>query len=125
MTRAELDPVTFPRGHPARRARVRRPVRPAVALLVDDDGRLVGLLTDGDVRRAILGGADLDDPALPFATDAPADRADAGSARALVLDLMRALRIVGRARGRRRAAACRAAHPVRRRRGAGRCPTRP
>lgn len=31
-----------------------------VALVVDDDGRLGGLFTDGDVRRAIIGGTDLD-----------------------------------------------------------------
>jgi dTDP-glucose pyrophosphorylase len=64
----------------------------AVALLVDPDGTLVGLLTDGDVRRALLGGAILDDAALPFATRSPQTVA-AGSGRALVLDLMRALRI--------------------------------
>lgn len=33
------------------------------ALLVDGDGRLVSLMTDGDVRRALLGGAELDAPA--------------------------------------------------------------
>ena len=64
----------------------------AVALLVAPDGRLAGLLTDGDVRRALLGGAVLDDAALPFATTKPQTVA-AGSGRALVLDLMRALRI--------------------------------
>jgi dTDP-glucose pyrophosphorylase len=64
----------------------------AVALLVDADDVLLGLLTDGDVRRALLRGAELTDPALPYATTAP-QTVSAGSARALVLDLMRALRI--------------------------------
>jgi dTDP-glucose pyrophosphorylase len=64
----------------------------AVALITDDDRRLVGLLTDGDVRRALLGGADLSATALPFATTAP-QTVPAGSGRAKVLDLMRALHI--------------------------------
>jgi dTDP-glucose pyrophosphorylase len=63
-----------------------------VALVVDDDGLLLGMLTDGDVRRALLGGATLDDDALPFATKTP-QTVSAGSSRALVLDLMRANRI--------------------------------
>ena len=29
-----------------------------VALVVDDDRRLLGLVTDGDVRRALIGGLD-------------------------------------------------------------------
>lgn len=33
-----------------------------IALAVDADGRLVGLVTDGDIRRALLGGTGLDDP---------------------------------------------------------------
>ncbi len=64
----------------------------AVALIVDDEQRLVGLLTDGDVRRALLGGAALSAAALPFATAAP-QTVPAGSGRAKVLDLMRALHI--------------------------------
>jgi len=31
-------------------------------LIVDDQGKMVGLYTDGDVRRALLKGGDLDDP---------------------------------------------------------------
>lgn len=60
-----------------------------VALITSADGVLAGLLTDGDVRRAVLAGADLDDPALPFATKTPST-VSAGSPRALVLDLLRA-----------------------------------
>ena len=64
----------------------------AVCLLIDDDGRLAGLLTDGDIRRALLRGASLEDAVLAFASAAPHTVA-AGSPRPLVLDLMRALRI--------------------------------
>jgi dTDP-glucose pyrophosphorylase len=34
-----------------------------MALVVDDDGRLLGTLSDGDVRRALLGGGDMSTPA--------------------------------------------------------------
>ena len=64
----------------------------SMCMLTDEDGRLFGLLTDGDLRRAMLGGATLDDPARPYAT-VKAQTVDAGTPRALVLDLMRALRI--------------------------------
>ena len=64
----------------------------AVCLLTDDNLKLVGLVTDGDARRALLGGASLDEPALPFATTMP-QTVDSESPRDLVLDLMRALRI--------------------------------
>lgn len=64
----------------------------AMSVLVDDDGRVVGVVTDGDVRRALLAGAALDDPARPHATTEP-HLVREGSPRALVLDLMRALRI--------------------------------
>ena len=63
-----------------------------VCLLVDDENRLAGLLTDGDLRRAFLKGTSLDDAALDHATRTPHFVA-AGSPRALVLDLMQALRI--------------------------------
>jgi len=35
-----------------------------VALLVNDDRRLIGTITDGDIRRAILDGANFDAPAI-------------------------------------------------------------
>ena len=63
-----------------------------VCLLVDDDGHLAGLLTDGDLRRAFLKGTSLDDAAIDHATRSPHHVA-AGSTRAHVLDLMQALRI--------------------------------
>ncbi|QGN56649.1 nucleotidyltransferase family protein [Nostocoides sp. HKS02] len=64
----------------------------SLCMLTDEGNRLAGLLTDGDLRRALLRGATLDDPALPFATRSP-QTVPAGSPRALVLDLMRAWRI--------------------------------
>jgi dTDP-glucose pyrophosphorylase len=60
-----------------------------VALAVDDAGHLRGVLTDGDVRRALLSGASLDDPVEPHVSTSPTT-VRAGSDRAAVLDLMRA-----------------------------------
>lgn len=57
--------------------------------LVVDEGRLVGTLTDGDVRRAILGGAALDRPLLPFAHRG-FTAASPQESRGEVLDLMQA-----------------------------------
>lgn len=63
-----------------------------VVLVIDETKRLVGLLTDGDVRRALLAGATLADPVMPhmkrgFTFVGPA------TGRAEVLDLMQARRI--------------------------------
>jgi dTDP-glucose pyrophosphorylase len=60
-----------------------------VALALDPDGRLRGVLTDGDVRRALLGGASLDDPVADHLSTTPTT-VRAGTDRAAVLDLMRA-----------------------------------
>ena len=60
-----------------------------IAVLIDENHRLVGVLTDGDVRRALLGGHTLDAPALAAATCAPVT-VTYDSDRAGVLDLMRA-----------------------------------
>lgn len=40
-------------------------------LIVDSGGRLVGVLTDGDIRRAILAGATLEDPVRCWMQSAP------------------------------------------------------
>lgn len=60
-----------------------------IALLIDDRGRLLATVSDGDVRRALLDGASLDDPIAIHAqqrfTSVPV-----GADRAGVLDLMRA-----------------------------------
>ena len=59
----------------------------SIALLVDPDARLVGIVTDGDVRRALLSGASLDQPVAPFVTRNPMTVSQRDS-RAQVLDLM-------------------------------------
>ena len=60
-----------------------------IALVIDDDGRLAGTMTDGDIRRALLGGFSLDSPLAPhfqrkFTSVPP------GTSRTAVLDLMQA-----------------------------------
>ncbi len=60
-----------------------------IALVVDEDGKLLGLITDGDIRRALLAGATLESPVEPcmrrqFTAVPP------GAGRSEVLDLMRA-----------------------------------
>jgi dTDP-glucose pyrophosphorylase/predicted transcriptional regulator len=67
--------------------------RKGIALVVDDDRRLMGTITDGDVRRALLAGRDLDwraDDLLaqkPPSTASPVTAAAAASP-AELLDLM-------------------------------------
>jgi dTDP-glucose pyrophosphorylase len=63
-----------------------------IALVVDDDGRLVGVLTDGDVRRALLRGVHLDAPLAPVVSRRFVAVAEADD-RAAVIELMRARRI--------------------------------
>lgn len=93
MTRRELQEACAPLTATLREvAVVIDTLASSLCMLVDEEGRLAGLLTDGDLRRALLRGASLDDPALPFATTSP-QVVDAGSARAHVLDILRALRI--------------------------------
>ncbi len=60
-----------------------------IALVIDDEQRLVGTLTDGDVRRALLAGATLDTPLLPFVQRAFTSVTTLAQ-RAEVIDLMRA-----------------------------------
>jgi dTDP-glucose pyrophosphorylase len=59
------------------------------ALQTDQDGRLLGLLTDGDVRRALLAGTTLDDPVDGFLTRDPVT-VGLGFDRAAALELMQA-----------------------------------
>jgi dTDP-glucose pyrophosphorylase len=63
-----------------------------IALAVAVDGRLTGVVTDGDVRRALLGGGSLDDPVGPILTRSYLAVAP-GDDRADVLELMRARRV--------------------------------
>lgn len=62
----------------------------SVCLLEDSQQRLVGTLSDGDVRRAFLAGASLDAPARPWAKGQPST-VPTGTDRTAVLDLMQAL----------------------------------
>lgn len=61
-----------------------------VALVVDSAERLFGILTDGDIRRALLGGAGLESPLEPH-TQKRFTFVRENTPRAEVLDLMRAL----------------------------------
>ncbi len=60
-----------------------------IALAIDDAGRLVGVATDGDLRRALLAGAALDDPVGPILTRRYV-AVGPSEGRGNVLDLMRA-----------------------------------
>lgn len=60
-----------------------------LAVVTDPRGRVVGVLSDGDVRRALLAGHGLDDPVAPHMTRSYLSvRPDA--TRAEILDMMRA-----------------------------------
>lgn len=61
-----------------------------IALVVAEDGRLAGVLTDGDVRRALLDGAPMDSPLAPYLRRDFVSVASS-TPRAEVLDLMQAL----------------------------------
>lgn len=63
-----------------------------IALAVDGQGRLVGVATDGDLRRALLRGHALEDPIGPV-LNRDFVAIDGGQTRAEALDLMRARRI--------------------------------
>lgn len=60
-----------------------------IALAVDKGGILIGILTDGDIRRALLKGADLDSPLSPFIQKG-FTYVTGGAGRTEVLDLMQA-----------------------------------
>ena len=59
------------------------------AFALTDDNILVGIVTDGDVRRALLEGAQMSDPVIPFIQRNPAVASETES-RSAVLDLMQA-----------------------------------
>lgn len=90
MTTRDLDAACVPASGTVRDAlRVIDVFAHSVALILDDEGVLAGLLTDGDIRRALLAGVTLDDDVLPVATRSPLT-CTSGTPRPLVLDLMRA-----------------------------------
>jgi dTDP-glucose pyrophosphorylase len=63
-----------------------------IALAVDQEGRLIGTLTDGDIRRALLGGHTLDE-ALGQFVNRRFGAVEESTPRASVLDLMQAKRV--------------------------------
>ena len=65
----------------------------SIAFVVDDVGRVIGSVTDGDVRRALLGGASLDERCLTRTMRREFVSVTAGTGRAEVLDLMRARQV--------------------------------
>ena len=64
----------------------------AICCLVHGENRLQGVVTDGDIRRALIAGRPLTAPALNEATTSP-HTVVAGTPRAHVLDLMTAWRV--------------------------------
>ncbi len=63
-------------------------------IIVDGDGRLCGTVTDGDVRRAILRGATLDDPVTHCMNDSPrTGRTDAPAENLALLRSLDGLRV--------------------------------
>jgi dTDP-glucose pyrophosphorylase len=65
----------------------------AIALVRNGRGRAVGLVTDGDIRRAILAGRSLNERCLGEVMNRQFRRVSPSASRAEVLDLMRSLRI--------------------------------
>jgi dTDP-glucose pyrophosphorylase len=65
----------------------------SIIFVRDDVGRVIGTLTDGDVRRAILGGATLESQSLSRSMRRDFVSVTAEAGRAEVLDLMRARQI--------------------------------
>ena len=65
----------------------------AITFVVDGGDRVIGCLTDGDIRRAILHGASLEDRVLPKVMRQDFTAVTAEDGRAEVLDLMRARQI--------------------------------
>ena len=63
-----------------------------IALAVDVEGRLVGVVTDGDLRRALLAGTVLEDPLEPLVTRRFAALGP-GEGRVEAVELMRARRV--------------------------------
>lgn len=62
----------------------------SIAFVINGDGRIVGTLTDGDIRRAVLGGATLEDRCLQQAMRTDFVFVTPATGRAEVLDIMRA-----------------------------------
>ncbi len=65
----------------------------ATVLVRGTRGRIVGLITDGDIRRALLAGRSVSDRCLPDVMNRAFRHVGPAAGRAEVLDLMRALQI--------------------------------
>jgi dTDP-glucose pyrophosphorylase len=63
-----------------------------IAIAVDQDGKVIGTCTDGDIRRAMLSGAQLDSPITQY-IQRQFVSVDSSAGRAEVLDLMQARQI--------------------------------
>ncbi|NJC22903.1 dTDP-glucose pyrophosphorylase [Arthrobacter pigmenti] len=64
----------------------------SVALVIDESRHLLGIVTDGDVRRALLAGAGLESTVIDFVNANP-KVVNPSTSRAAVIDLMRSIRI--------------------------------
>ncbi|MEC5382423.1 nucleotidyltransferase family protein [Aurantimonas sp. C2-6-R+9] len=67
--------------------------RRRIAVVVDDDGRLLGTLTDGDVRRRLLAGGSLESDSASAMNSTPVT-ALVGSPDSLILDKLRAANVL-------------------------------
>ena len=65
------EPVLAPDATLRDAIRVIEQTRRLIAAVVDNDGMLLGILSDGDIRRAILAGQELDQPAVKAMTRNP------------------------------------------------------
>jgi dTDP-glucose pyrophosphorylase/CBS domain-containing protein len=88
-----IDKLAIPRGRSIRDAmQTIDQGGLGIALVVNADGALAGTVSDGDIRRALLGGANIDDSVSPYVSTCPVTVPE-NSDRAAVLDLMRARRL--------------------------------
>lgn len=95
LERWRLARILVPVGAPIRAAMVAIGAGAVdLALVEDEAGRLVGTVTDGDVRRALLDGASLDDP-IARCVNKEFTAVSPQTDRAWVLDLMRARTLNG------------------------------
>jgi dTDP-glucose pyrophosphorylase len=92
-TRSHLTQLTIRPGQTIRHAMTKIDEGTvALALVVDGDKQLVGTVSDGDIRRALLAGATLDDAVDAYVSNTPVT-VTTGTDRAAVLDIMRARRL--------------------------------
>lgn len=89
FSQVRVEEVTLPQdARLSDCARVIRQGRALIALIIDADSRLLGSVTDGDIRRALLAGADMDAPATQAMNSLPIT-APIGTPRATCFERMR------------------------------------